>query len=106
MNQKKAKQTTLNKFVGKKGRSDSNSSSDYYDSDSDKKKGKAGMWSRVKARYQFNAKTMVVFDLEKDLKDLRKNKMFSELVEANEEQFLFDPESHPLDEELYDLAQN
>ena len=64
------------------------------------------MWSRVKTRDQFNAKRIVVFDLEQDLKKLRKDKMFSELVEENKDQFLFDPDTHPFEEQLYDLEQN
>ena len=106
MQKKNIKQTTLTKFVGQKRGSDSSSSPGDYDSDLDKKKGKAGMWSRVKTRDQFNAKRIVVFDLEQDLKKLRKDKLFSELVEENKDQILFDPDTHPYEEQLYDLEQN
>ena len=47
-----------------------------------------------------------MFDLETDLKKLRKDKLFTEFADENEEQFLFDPDNHNMDENLYNLEEN
>ena len=79
------KQTSLNKFLGKRGSSASTPSSEDYDSDMDKKKGKSGLWSRVKTREQFTAKKVVVFDYDTDMRKLMKDEVFTEQVAPDPE---------------------
>jgi hypothetical protein len=47
-----------------------------------------------------------VFDLETDLRKLRKDMLFSEFEDENPAQFLFDPDTHPMEESLYNLEEN
>ena len=69
-------------------------------------KGKLTQWSRVKHRSQFDAKRVVVFDFQTDLLKLRKDKLYTTMLEHNPDQFLFEPDTFEKDEANYNLEEN